>query len=322
VQALVCSVGTAAVRIESDVRELVTVAERALGRGGAGDTIRAVIRVGRVDTAPKHGAHDPGWRIFELRNATFAYDPRSLRYAVETGGQASGIVDCRGESAEWWLVGSLPPRTLLHAFVLDPLSLLLPPHGVLICHGAAIAAHGEATLIFGRSGVGKSTLAFLASHEEPDFGVRHLSDDTVILDFTSDIVEAYPVGSGFGVTPDVLERFALRDSPVMQKSRGKAYLLEVPRRTLGPHPVRRVIFLRKSDAAPAGGDLRKLPQAETLSALLDAQTSIAGPHMISRLAMWRRLATQVSAVEVRYRERCDVDLIKRIAVGRTECVPA
>ena len=318
--ALCCSAGGIYIRVESDVPEVLSVTEHALGsvKGDADCAVSILVKRTTARTPALSDGDGAGRTVFDLKHVTYVYDSSRLSYSVRAGEAAWGMIDCTNNSVEWHVRGPLPPRTLLHGFVLDPLSLLLPRYSVMICHGTAVATTAGAVLLFGRSGVGKSTLAFLSSHEEPDVGIRHLTDDTMVLTFSGATVEAHPVHSGFGLTPDIVQRFRLEDLPVLQRSRGKVYVSRLPLQAYGAHPVRHVIFLQKEGGNAVECGVVRLSPAQRLQALLDAQTSIANPYVRHRLTMWQRLAIQASALRVRYREYCDVTLLRDlIAVGGT-----
>lgn len=307
-------VGQVAVRVESDVPEVLAVSKFALPQAGNRHA-SITVRVLASDTAPPPVIGAEGEEVFALKHeTTFAYAASTRSYRAWFADAAWGTIDCDDELAEWRILTLLPPRTVLHSFILDPLSLLLPKHRSMICHGAAVVRQEGACLIFGKSGTGKSTLAFLATHTAGRNGLKHFADDTVLIDASGEVATAHPIQSGFGLSPECITRFGLDDRPVIQASRGKRYLTTVPHREIQARQIERAVFLIRDPEAPERAVVEELRNPAALRAMLAAQTSIASPYTMERFRMWKRIAAHVRTMAVRYRRYCDVESFLR-AVG-------
>lgn len=309
-------IGPVAFEVRTDILDILSMVEHALEDDGFATGSQAVVTIRHSSASAQRVENypGPGNVVFHLKHVTYAYDPNRLLYHVCAEDSARGIIDFKTSTAEWDVLQPMLPRSAFHVLVLDPLSLLLTCHSVIICHGAAVAGKRGAVLLFGRSGCGKSTLGFLISHENPAAGIRFMSDDTLILDCTRDVIRAYPINSGFGLTPDLIRRFSLQAAgrEVLQRSRGKVYLSDVPRRAMGPQQVDRIVFLEKCSDGSNGTEVSWLDRKRTLRALLDSQMTIASPYIMNRLTMCQRLARQAPGVHLRYTTYCDLDVLRRV----------
>lgn len=311
-------VGPVDAKVRTDIPDVLAMVDHALEDAGSRTDFQAVvtIRHGSVSAHRVEGSPDSGNMVFHLKHVIYEYDPNNLIYHVYAGCRARGFIDFKKSTAEWEVLQPMLPRSTFHVLVLDPLSLLLPRCGIMICHGAAVAGKRGAVLLFGPSGCGKSTLGFLISHESSADGIRFMSDDTLILDFTRDVIQTYPINSGFGLTPDLIRRFSLQDAKrgVLQRSQGKVYLSDVPSRVMGPQPVDRIIFLEKCPRRSNETEISWLDRKGTLRALLDSQATIASPNLMDRLALCQRLATQAPGICLRYVTYCDLDVLRQVVL--------
>lgn len=315
-QTLQRKIGPVGFEVRTDIQGILSMVEQALEDDSSAADSQAVVTIRHNSTPAKRADDAPasGNRIFHLKHVTYAYDPNRLLYHVCAGNHARGIIDFKRSISKWEVLHPMLPRSAFHVMVLDPLSLLLLRHSVIICHGAAVTGKQGAILLFGRSGCGKSTLGFLISHENNTSGIRFMCDDTLILDFTRDLVRAYPINSGFGLTPDLVRRFNLQAAGrvVLQRSRGKVYLSEVPHQVRGPQQIDRIIFLEKCSNISNRTEVSWLDKKRTLRALLEAQTTISSPYTMDQFTMYQRLAWQSPGVHLRYTKHCDLDVLRRV----------
>ena len=276
--------------------DILSLIERTLPVGSVKATPKATIRIHEKVSCSQileRDSYDPTAIVYDLKNVTYVYYPHDSIYRVSVGNRARGLIDVRKSFAVWNVWRSIPtPRSTFHILVLDPLSLLLPFHGLQIFHGAAVVSRQGATLLLGRSGSGKSSLGLLASHLNPNNEIRFLSDDTLFLDFTADVVQVHPVNTGFGVTFELLTRLNIWDHNILQYGQEKVYLSHVPYQSQGPHKISRIIFLEKESDGSPGTKVKRLSREKTLRNLLDSQTTIGGPFLLERFNLLRRLTRQ------------------------------
>jgi energy-coupling factor transporter ATP-binding protein EcfA2 len=252
--------------------------------------------------------------VYQLRE-------EGLGFEVQVGDFAEGTIMFREQTARWEVAGPLPPRSMFHLLMLDPISLFAPTHGLMVCHGAAVIYDGGAVLLLGNSGAGKSTLSFLLSQSEGG-EIRALTDDTFILDFTGENITVWPIQTGYGLGSQLLSRFGIdpRDEDLIQRSNGKSYIKSVPGQAPSQaYRIDRFIFLDRDEEAVVGTPVvQPLGMAATLRTLIDSQTSIANPYAIDKLKFWSRMAKQTVGSLVRYREYCDPAILREfILAGRT-----
>jgi len=240
--------------------------------------------------------------------------PNGSGYIVHAWGCAVGHIDFRNQAAEWLLAGDVSPRAALHLMVLDPLSLMLPAYGVTICHAAAVASPNGAALLFGKSGYGKSTLAFLLSHEPNSQGIQLLSDDTVILDHIGDTAHVYPICAGIGVADAISSQYNVDSSEgnVLFTANGKRYLRSVPDQTFHSHPVNRLVFLNRQEGRTRSTASTLIPSGECVKKLLAGQTSIPNPNLVTKIGLYQRLAQACKAFELTYNPYCDLEMARKI----------
>lgn len=298
--------------LRCDVSGLITTLGRALPPGSDGTpaatiSIRAACELRPADEE----CSSPAFRRFRLKHVTYTYGSEAASYTMRVGDRAWGRCDCRRLQVEWAVAADIPPRSALHLLVLDPLSLLLPLHGALVCHAAVLVNDAGATLLVGPSGSGKSSLGFLLSHAGDAPAWRFLSDDTVILQDAGGLILAHPVRSGFGLPVDLAARFSamLGDMVVLQRARGKIYFEGVPNQCARPQALRQIVFLERGECAEEDIMVARRRPAETLRALIDLHASIAGPHLVAQFKLWQRLAREIPASGVRFRAHCPPDVL-------------
>lgn len=311
-----CKTGPLDLEVHVEDFDILSFIEHTLPVGSVKAAPEATIRIHEKASCPQiheRASYDPTAIVYDLKNVTYVYYPHDSIYRVSVGNRARGLIDFKKSSAVWNMRRSIPaPRSAFHILVLDPLSLLLPSRGLQILHGAAVVSRQGATLLLGRSGSGKSSLGLLASHLNPDDEIRFLSDDTLFLDFTSDIVQVHPVHTGFGITSELLARLNIRDHNILQYGQGKAYLSHVPCQSQGPHKISRIIFLEKESAGPPSTKVTRLSREKTLLNLLDSQTTIGSPFLLERFNLLKRLTRQAPGISLRYAKYCNLDVLRTI----------
>lgn len=314
-----CKTGPLDLEVHVEDFDLLSLIEHTLPVGSVKAAPKATIRIHEKASCSQileRASYDPTAIVYDLKNVTYIYYPHDSLYRVSVGDRARGLIDFKKSSAVWSMWRSIPtPRSTFHILVLDPLSLLLPSHGLQILHGAAVVSRQGSTLLLGRSGSGKSSLGLLASHLNPDDEIRFLSDDTLFLDFTSDVVQVHPVNTGFGITFELLTRLNIWDHNILQYGQGKVYLSHVPYQSQGPHNIRRIIFLEKESDGASSTRVTRLSREKTLLNLLDSQTTIGSPFLLERFNLLRRLTRQAPGISLRYSKYCDLDVLRTIVTG-------
>lgn len=130
-------------------------------------------------------------------------------------------------------------RQLVAAFALP---LLLHDKGVLVMHGAALQRDGEAVLICGASGVGKSSAMVTLG----DAGWTPLSEDACAISLVGDQALVWPGPPWVRVTHD---EPGPTDATVIERGVDKTAWSIQDRHAEGPAVVRRIVLLE-----PPGGD--------------------------------------------------------------------
>ena len=315
-QILRCKTGPLDFEVQAGDPDIISIVKHALpSSGSAKDVPKATITIYNSPSWSQitEGAHAPDGLVFKLKHVTYIYYPNDDTYWIYVGDRARGLIDLKKSTTVWNVRHPIRPlRSAFHILMLDPLSLLLPPYGLLICHGAAVVSKQEATLLFGGSKSGKSSLGFLASHMNPSNGIRILSDDTLILDFTTNVAQVYPVNTGFGLTYDLLKSLNVQEQDILQYGQGKAYLSQVPHQTQGAYRINRIILLENQTEGPPETQVSKLNYERTLRAVLDNQTTIGSPYLIQRLNLFRRLVGQASGISLRYSTYCDLNVLLKM----------
>lgn len=313
------NIGSRLVELRTTLPELIQVVEHAFAvdLSRESEPPLAVITVRCSPSLPQHVQHSEhaDSLVFHLTDGiTYTYNPSRMTYCVNAGESIQGIIDIQRSTAEYTVAMPILPRTALHLLVLDPLSLLLIPHGILIYHAAALAAKGGASLLLGPSGSGKSTLGFLASHCDPAHDVQFMSDDTVVLDFSSGQACVYPINSGFGLSPGIIKRFDLQISEenVLQRSRGKIYVKSLSTQACKAQAAKQVVFLDKKVTSDRNTTVNWMNYGGTLRALLDSQTTIAGPYLKEKLRLNSLLAGQAKGVCLQYLEHCELETLRTV----------
>lgn len=253
-----------------------------------------------------------------LNGVVYYYDEAQAAYQIHVGDAATGRLNFSSNQIHWRLISPVtPPRYAFQTLILDPLSLLLPAHDLLIFHGAAVAiSNSSAVLLLANSGNGKSTLSFLLSQQRPEIGIRCLSDDLLCLNFAAQETDVLPIDTGFGLKPEILTRYGIaipRNASYDRK--GKVYLPTLPHQAYGNRRIAGVIFLDKDASNDENAAVRQISSLDALRRLLDSQTSIPNPYQRHRLHLLRRLSEQTTFFEVRYRSFCDINTLYAIIKG-------
>ncbi len=189
---------TFALRLESDAEELMGCADQVLryhrfrpvGDGASPDwTIRLVVKV----------PEEPAWPI--------AFEAASCRLRTGKAGYwlRYGEVAFAGSGSEW--MGYVPAGCeklpdFAYGLMLA-VCLLLRKQGWFGLHGAGLVYQGKGVLLVGRSGVGKSTLAYSLVR----CGWHFLTDDALMVYQGSDGIEAVSFRKDFGLDAKCVRYF-------------------------------------------------------------------------------------------------------------------
>jgi tetratricopeptide (TPR) repeat protein len=166
------------------------------------------------------------------------------------------------------------------------LASLLGPHGRFLLHGGAIQRDGEAVLVLGDSGVGKSTLIFGAL----DAGWNVLSDDLVVIHSQASGPEVSGIPKSLAV-PDELLGDDRRSSALGMDGRGRRELA-FEDWDRGSHPVKAVVVVAHGDEDRARIEAIESSQllALLLRGMLCRQPSIVRSYVPSAIALCARPA--------------------------------
>jgi hypothetical protein len=309
------------VLLRSEFPDLTRAATRALESDGIAVSDASIPAPGEPAVTiivRKSVSQPPDWEhlptdLKEFRfvdGVVYRYSPGLDRYYVTAGDGIWGTIDFATSQVEWY-ANAFEPRYAVNLMVLDPLSLILPGQGLLICHAAAIEMNHKAALLYGKSGVGKSTISFLLSRRTEEARIRVIADDTVLLDLSADTPQIHPVYTGFGLTPAIAQEHGLDRAgcEVLFHNRGKNYYPRVPGQATGGAPVTMIVFLCKCDDGRVGTDVEQLPSGQAVLRLLAAQSSIPNPNLIKRVSWLQRLASQTTCFSLSYDTSCDLDLL-------------
>ena len=289
---------------------------------GNGNTVIGEIHIAggqneSITVGPQIRADDGRSFVFD-NDVTYRLQHGSrVAYDVFVKDVARGMVSCHRNMAHWQLARRPPARTAFHLLALDPLSLFAPRLGLMVCHGGAVVSDDRALLLFGVSGVGKSTLGFLLSHTG-DCDFRSLTDDTFVLDFGGNDVLVWPISTGFGLSLDFLNGAGIdvQSGNVLQRIERKTYVKRLPRQAEGrPYFVKDVVFLDRRRSAGGRPSILRLRQTQAVMALLDSQASIPTPYTAEKLGLWARLARQATATSVLFDDYCDPKLLRSVIQG-------
>ena len=244
--------------------------------------------------------------VHHLNSATYYYELKEVKYTVIAVDRRSvGYIWPLKKMATWRIAGDLPPRTILHFCILDPLSLIGPHIDMLVWHGAVIRCGKAASILFGSSGSGKSTLAYLLAQNASGGKIQHMSDDTFVLVNNVCGQTVFPIASGFGLSPALVRSNGgvIEQENVLQYGRNKVYLRRLERHVALPARLDTCLFLRRcsaDDVSRLGTGFRKLSRFEFLSALLDSQTHISHPGAVAVLELASNVARSTSGYMVDY----------------------
>ena len=244
---------------------------------------------------------------FPLRGCVYAYDKHSDTYNILRQDMTWGVIDFTTHSTVWHVYNdNMPIRNMIHSLFLDPLSLQIPRHNMMICHGAAISSEDGATVLLGPSGTGKSTLSFLMSHEKSNKDIKHMSDDTIVLESTDDKTFVYPIGTGFGISDMLADKYNVMNiNNILDKQNDKMYFKTVPNIMLDVVPLKNIILLNKCPSYNGTLSIRELSSSDSLKEILDSQTSITNPYINKKLQMLMRLSKKTTIYSVKYQSICD-----------------
>jgi hypothetical protein len=169
------------------------------------------------------------------------------------------------------------------------LASLLGPHGRFLLHGGAIQRDGEAVLVLGDSGVGKSTLIFGAL----DAGWNVLSDDLVVIHSQASGPEVTGIPKSLAVPHEVLGD-NWRASALGPDARGRR-VLSFEEWDRGSHPVKAVVVVTHGDAEQTRIEAIESSQllALLMRGMLSRQPSIVRGYVHSAIALCARPACRL-----------------------------
>jgi hypothetical protein len=169
------------------------------------------------------------------------------------------------------------------------LASLLGPHGRFLLHGGAIQRDGEAVLVLGDSGVGKSTLIFGAL----DAGWNVLSDDLVVIHSQASGPEVSGIPKSLAVPDEILGNDR-RSSALGMDGRGRRELA-FEDWDRGSYPVKAVVVVAHGDEEHTRVEAieSSLLLALLLRGMLSRQPSIVRGYVRSAIALCARPACRL-----------------------------
>ncbi len=258
--------------IESDfeIPELATFS-------GTFGNVDVKIRYGEVPF-PRNGDSTGNGRAFRLGSGEFVYVKRDCgRFLVKDGTQIQVDPD-----------PDIEDRVLRLSLFGPALALLLMQRGYLVLHGGAVAFSGNAVVLLGPAGMGKSTL----TAELCKLGGELLTDDVVTIDTAENPPKVLPGVPLLKLWPDAVD-----EAPegvwtkVLHPDFEKLGLRMKDTNLSSPAPVARVFFLG------TGKELGREPitGAKAFTALMGAQfaarygedfiSGLDGNELLGKLAM-------------------------------------
>lgn len=203
--------------------------------------------------------------------------PRVARYQI-TAGQRIHVQTYTGD---------MQPDTRLHllsgAFI-----ALLYQRGSVLLHGSVVAAQNRATAFLGRSGAGKTTLAFAMGQR----GYQILTDDTLLvklIDGKPVIVPSFPV---IKLRPDVYAHFGLQATtkdPRAYINKRDKHILFTTSHEQEAVPLHHAYVLRRSTAET--GPTNRIEPIEGFRKVPALRRQLARPRL------WRLISDELASVK-------------------------
>jgi len=249
------------------------------------------------------------FKKIDLKNVTYYY-PENLELYYIDGNCFTGIININKLEANWYVYETIEPRTLFHLLILDPISLIAPYYNLLIGHGAVIKENNDAHVIFGHSGVGKSTISRLISNKFAN--LDKISDDTFAFEVGDGDIKVFPFNTGEGYLKSDHDKNEevrhLRDKIIIENPE-KFYIIDGPTALSDPLILKNSYFLwRDTSTDPeAGTQIKGLSDVDYLRELLESHTSIPSLYTQKKFMLWKLISNQSHGFLIRYCERCNVE---------------
>lgn len=246
----------------------------------------------------------------ELSNSNYYYLSEERMYLVE-GYCFAGIVDVERREITWDLWSEIDPRSMLHLFVLDPISLLSPQFDFVVCHGAVLKKEERAIILFGNSGAGKSTISRMITEEIPE--IDKVADDTFGIKIKDGEILVYPFNTGEGF----LKSNNYKYNSLIEKQGGKGIILENNKKCYiykkidisKPLILKKILYLDNRKQIEIT-EIKRCSSVESLKYLLSFHTSIPSEHTRKKFLLWTYLSNKTEGYSTEYLKNCDIEKIK------------
>lgn len=249
------------------------------------------------------------FKKIDLKNVTYYY-PENLELYYVDGNYFTGIININKQEANWYVYENIEPRTLFHLLILDPISLIAPYYNLLIGHGAVIRENNHAHVIFGHSGVGKSTISRLISNKFAN--LYKISDDTFAFEVGDGDIKVFPFNTGEGYLKSDHDKNEevrnLRDKIIIENTE-KFYILDRQITLSDPIILKNSYFLWRDTSTDRDVDtqIKELNDVDYLRELLESHTSIPSLYTKKKFMLWKSISNQSDGFLIRYCERCNVE---------------
>lgn len=223
--------------------------------------------------------------------------------------------------ANWYVYEMIEPRTLFHLLILDPISLIAPHYNLLIGHGAVIKENNQAHIIFGHSGMGKSTISRLLSNHFSH--LKKFSDDTFAFEVSNGGIKVFPFNTGEGYLKSyhdknkVIQNTRIDGEKVIIENNEKFYILIKLTTQRSPLQLKNSFFLVRDDSID-GTQIKELNSVDYLREMLETHTSIPSIYTQKKFSLWKAISDQSNGFLIRYREFCDVEKLAVFMGWRNE----
>ncbi|MDR9853134.1 hypothetical protein RJP21_05905 [Paenibacillus sp. VCA1] len=249
------------------------------------------------------------FKKIELKNVIYYY-PENLELYYVDGNYFTGMININKQEANWYVYETIEPRTLFHLLILDPISLIAPYYNLLIGHGAVIRENNHAHVIFGHSGVGKSTVSRLISNRFAN--LDKISDDTFAFEVGDRDIKVIPFNTGEGYLKsdhDINEEVRnLRDKIIIENTE-KFYILDGLTTLSDPLMLKNSYFLWRDTSTDPDvcTQIKELNDVDYLRELLESHTSIPSLYTQKKFILWKSISDQSVGFLIRYCELCNVE---------------
>jgi hypothetical protein len=223
---------------------------------------------------PAHGSPDISITTQPLRfRSTIAPNIYGYSYQRRTDGSVhvswsdlfDFVVHANGRRIDVFAGTDIDGETVVAYLISQVLSVALLLQGIPTLHASAVSLHGNAVVLLGESGFGKSTLTAALLAE----GAQLITDDLLVLRKEAAGYVAVPGAQRIKLAPAAADALHLAwpDTPMLDDSGKHVYHVPAAHCAAAPVPVERVLLLQPDAAQPS---LVSLSKQQATRALLSA----------------------------------------------------